>query len=116
MKTYKRIELYLNSALIVGFICVFAITKIFELIFISCLILGIIQLLSTFIHIVKWWFRNHRLRVIYHFLLILFFVSIPAGVPFWLLLYVSPLIAVFYTYICLREYQILKFKELVHLK
>lgn len=116
MKTYKRIELLVNTLLILSFICVFAITQSFELLFLSYFIVGGIQLLSMLVHIYRGWFSNHNFRFVYYIVLITVGLLCIGGIGFFILLYGAPLLAAFYVFICFREWRILKFKELVHLK
>ncbi len=116
MKQYKILEILINSALIFGFICVFAITSSFELLFLSYFIVGGLQLLSMILHIIKGWFSNHSFRFVYYIFLLLVAMLCFGGIGFFILLYSAPLMAAFYVYICYREWKILKFKELVHLK
>ena len=116
MKQYKLAEIVINSVLIFGFVFVFSITQSFELLFASYFIVGGIQLLSMIFHLVKGWFNNHNLRFVYCLLLILIGVLCFGGIGFFILLYASPLMAAFYVYICYREWKILKYRDLVHLK
>lgn len=116
MKQYKLLEIVLNAALIFLFVCVFAVSQSFELLFLSYFIVGSIQLLSIFYHLFKGWFSNHILRFLYYILLLLIGALCLDGIGFYILLYASPLLAAFYVFICYKELKILKLKELVHLK
>lgn len=116
MKQYKYTELLLNAVLIMGSILCFAITLSFEWLLLSYFIVGGIQLLSMSIHIIKGWFSKHYLRLGYYFFLIIVAMLCFGTIGWFLLLYVAPLMAAFYMFICYREWKILKFKELVHLK
>jgi hypothetical protein len=116
MKQYKLSEIVLNSALIFSFVCVFAVTQSFELLFLSYFIVGGIQLLSMLYHLFKGWFSNHILRLLYYILLLVIGMLCFGGIGFFILLYASPFLAAFYVFICYREWKILKLRELVHLK
>jgi hypothetical protein len=116
MKQYKLTEIVINSLLIVGFVCAVAFTQSFDLLFASYFIVGGIQLLSMIFHFVKGWFTNHNFRFVYYIFLVFIGMLCFGGFGFFVLLYASPLMATFYVYICYREWKILKFKELVHLK
>lgn len=116
MKTYKYYELLVNTILIFFFVCFFAITQSFEFLFLSYFIIGSLQLLSMFFHLLKGWFSNHKIRISYYFFLLLIGLFCAGGIGFFILLYAAPLMAAFYVYICYREWKILKLKEFVHLK
>lgn len=116
MKQFKLLEILINSALIFVFVGIFSITQSFELLFLSYFIVGGVQLLSMLFHIGKGWFSNHSVRFVYYIFLVFIAVLCFGGIGFFILLYIAPLMAVFYVYICYREWKILKFKELVHLK
>lgn len=116
MKQYKYTELLLNIALITGFVICFAITQSFEWLFVSYFVVGAVQLLSMFVHIIKGWFSHNYLRLGYYLFLLVVVLLCFGGIGLLILLYLAPLMASLYVYICYREWKILKFKEFVHLK
>ncbi|WP_407526277.1 hypothetical protein PDL71_05145 [Lacibacter sp. MH-610] len=116
MKTFKLVEIVLNAALIVSFVCVFAVTQSLELLFLSYFIVGGVQLLSMFFHVFKGWFSNHNIRFVYYFFVLFIGALCFGGIGFFILLYTAPLMASFYVFICYRELKILQLRELVHLK
>ncbi|XVJ67918.1 MAG: hypothetical protein HEQ40_17700 [Lacibacter sp.] len=116
MKAYKLAEVLINTTLILAFLCAFAITQSFELLFLSYFIVGSIQLLSMLFHLFKGWFSNHNIRFVYYIFLLFTGVLCFGGIGFFILLYAAPLMAAFYVFICYRELKILQLRELVHLK
>jgi hypothetical protein len=117
MKLYKQIEVALNLLLIAAFAIVFAASQDFSLLFTAYFIVGGIQLLSIIVHFVKGWFTGKgSLRIGYYWFLLFVFLFCCVGIGLFFLLFAAPLMALFYTYICYREYKTLELKELVHLK
>jgi hypothetical protein len=118
MNQYKTVELFLNAACITGFLLFFVITQSFEWLFVSYFIIGALQLFSIFFHLAMGWFTRYTWRWVYLVLLLTLLVLLTITPLFilWGLLYAAPLFALLYTYICYREWKILQFKELIHLK
>jgi len=120
MKTYKQIDLWLQILLIAGGM-IYNLTVADDITYAYCVVGGS-QLLSCFIH-----FRcaNHFLPVkgrrIYlktlFWILILSIITIPVWLLFWLpMLFVSPILAIWYVAICYQELNLINRKELIHLK
>lgn len=117
MKHFKQIELIINTILISFFLVVFIITNDFEYVFTGYFVVGAVQLLSILIHIIKGWFIGFTsLRTYYNWFLVILAILIPTGFSIYFLLFASPIMALFYLFICYREWRVLKFKELIHLK
>ncbi|MFN5136579.1 MAG: hypothetical protein ACK5DG_14795 [Chitinophagaceae bacterium] len=116
MKQYKLAEIVINSVLIFGFVFVFSITQSFELLFASYFIVGGIQLLSMIFHLVKGWFSAYSIRFMYYIFLLFIGVLCIYDIGFFFLLFAAPFMAVFYVFICYKEWKILKYRDLVHLK
>ncbi|MBX9784540.1 MAG: hypothetical protein K2X48_14720 [Chitinophagaceae bacterium] len=117
MKNYKRFELIINTILISFFLLIYLLTKNIEPVFIGYFAVGAVQLLSIVIHIIKGWFTgNASLRTFYNWFLLVLAALLPTGISIYFLLFASPLLALFYLFICYREWRVLKFKELIHLK
>lgn len=117
MKTYKQVEIFLNLLLIVSFsISIIALPKN-DLLFIAYFIVGALQVTSMIIHELNNWFTAKKsIRRFYHWTTLVLIGLFPTGISFWLLLYTAPLLALFYTYICWKELEVLRFKEFIHLK
>lgn len=117
MKTFKLIEFYVNVLLIAAFAISYFISREGGMLFIAYYTVGAVQLFSMILHAVKRWYTGKKsFRLYYHWLVFLLLLLIPTGIGLYILLYTSPFLAIFYTYICWRELQYVKLKEFVHLK
>jgi hypothetical protein len=117
MKLFKQIELIINTVLISLFLVLFIFTKNYEFVFTGYFVVGGVQLLAIIIHIFKGWFIGFAsLRTFYNWLLLILAALLPTGLSIYFLLFASPVMALFYLFICYREWKIIKFKELIHLK
>ncbi len=117
MKTFKLIEFYVNVLLIAAFTISYFIRREGSMLFIGYFTVGSVQLFSMILHAVKRWFTGTKsFRLYYHWLVALLLALTPFGIGLYILLYASPFLAIFYTYICWRELQYIKLKEFVHLK
>lgn len=120
MKTYKQIDLWLQILLIAGG-TVYSLT-VTDGIFYAYFTVGGIQLLSCFIHFLCADYflpvkeRRAYLKTLF-WVFILGIISIPVWLFFWFaMLIVSPVLALWYTAVCHWELNLIKEKELVHLK
>lgn len=117
MKTFKLIEFYLNILLIAAFAISYFLNPDGGILFTSYFTVGAVQLFSMILHAFKRWFTGKKsFRLYYHWLVFILLLLIPTGLGLHILLYASPFLASFYTYICWRELQYVKLKEFVHLK
>lgn len=66
------------------------------------LIVGAWQVLSMIVHHIWLRPRKHSTRYVYHWLSLIGVVTLPLG-SYWVLAVISPLMAVFYTILCITE-------------
>ena len=80
-------------------------------------IVGGWQVVSMIVHAVGGWF-NHigSRRRMYHWITAITICLMPTGFIFYLLLFVAPVMAIYYSLMCYLELRALLFKELIHLK
>lgn len=117
MRQFKQIEFYLNIILIASFTISMLVMQKGELLFLSYFIVGAVQVIGMIIHELNRWFTAKKsTRRYYHWIVLILILLFPAGFSFWFLLYTAPFFALFYTYICWKELQTVKFKQFVHLK
>jgi hypothetical protein len=117
MKTFKQFELLINVLLILSFTIYSFIFQTMDTLFLSYFLIGAVQVAGMLIHAGKSWFTaNRSIRWFYHWIVLVLLLLFPTGFSFYFLLYTAPVFAVFYTYLCWRELQTVKLKELVHLK
>ena len=117
MRQFKQIEFSLNVLLIAAFAVCFLFLHEGQLLFLSYFTIGAIQLIGMLVHAYNKWFTgNKSLRLYYHWLVVIMLLLTPLGIGLWILLYAAPVMALFYTYICWRELQTVRFKEFVHMK
>jgi hypothetical protein len=116
MKLFKQFEFYGNILLISSFAIWFLISNSLESVLTSYFIVGAFQVVGMIIHAWNRWFTSAwSIRWVYHWLSFVLLVTMPIG-SVWLLVYISPLLALLYVFICGRELKAIKLKELVHLK
>lgn len=116
MKLFKQFEFYGNIILISSFAIWFMISQSLEPAITAYCIVGAFQVMGMIVHTWNGWFTSAwSIRWIYHWLSFGLIVTMPLG-SVWLLMYISPILALAYLLICGRELRALKLKELVHLK
>jgi hypothetical protein len=117
MKLFKQIEIALNISVILSCLVFCYLTQSFETLITCYIIVGFVQLLGMLVHAFNGWFVTNRgTRWIYHWATGLLLALIPTGISLYILVIASPFLALFYLYICHKEYQLLKHREFVHLK
>lgn len=117
MKTCKQFELLVNLILILSFTFYLLLFQTINTLFLSYFVVGGVQVLGMLLHTGTGWFTaNSSIRWYYHWAILVLLLLLPTGFSFYFLLYTAPLFAVFYFYICWRELETVKLKELVHLK
>lgn len=113
----KQFELLLNVALILSFTFYAFLFQTMNALFLSYFVVGSVQVFGMLVHTTKTWFTaNRSIRWFYHWIVLLLLLLFPTGFSLYFLLYTAPAFAVFYTYLCWRELETIKLKELVHLK
>jgi hypothetical protein len=100
---FKRIDLYGQLALIIGFI----IAQIIHgdgIFMIGYIVVGGWQVLSMLIHFSKHWFTGKGTeRGLYHWVTLTTVLLMPTLVIFWLLLFLAPFMALYYCWLCYDE-------------
>ena len=109
MKTFKRADLAFQAALIIGF----TITALINpgSLFLAYFVVGSLQVLSMIIHALKSWnTRKGSKRFYYHRITLFVIITatlaaiVPYFFPVWYaLLFLAPLMAVYYLWICYYE-------------
>lgn len=102
MKAFKIIDIWISGTLIVLFTIV-SLIKRDSTFFTGYFVVGGWQVISMLVHTFKRWFTEWGgIRFTYHMITLVSLLSIPIG-SFWVLLFISPLMAIFYTWICYKE-------------
>jgi hypothetical protein len=102
MKTFKLIDFWVSTGLILSFSVLSIFTQ--DHIFITgYFVVGAWQVISMLAHVFSRTFTQPwGARSIYHWITLLVLVTMPLG-SFWILLFTAPFMAVYYTWICYRE-------------
>jgi hypothetical protein len=107
MKKFKIIDFWISTALISFFVVTYLAMYVrgtldFEFIY-AYLVVGGWHVTSMIVHAVTQTFiRPIGARYIYHWISFIALITMPLG-SFWILLFVSPFMAVFYTWLCYSE-------------
>ena len=123
MKTFKKIDFWISAISIFVF-AIFSFVRQDGTLIIGYFTVGVWQVVSMLIHQLNGWFTSKGSRRYYHHYItlaaVLMIISTPllyvTGIVFFILLYLAPVMAVYYTSICFRELAVLEAKALVHLK
>lgn len=103
MKAFKLIDFYGSIILITAFSINAIIRGNFENTIMAYVVTGAWQLISMIFHLIMGWFtKRGGTRFIYTIISIVCVVTIPAG-SVWVLVFTSPFMAIFYTWLCGRE-------------
>lgn len=130
MKKYKLVDFIIGNTLIVLFLLVNLTGNNTDFLLSAYLIVGGWQVLSMFIHLFSshLYIRTHLRKVYEMIIIFLLFGGLlcfllgyltEGGSIFiflYLLLFGSPLLAIYYQVVCYYEYRLLLKKELIHLK
>lgn len=112
MKTFKIVDIYVQTALFVGIIATTIISS--DLMFALLLgyfIIGGYQLAGMLVHEFNHWFTARgTVRRYYHnisYTIVICMILTPlfefTGLVFFLLLYLAPIMAMYYTWLCYKE-------------
>jgi len=118
MKYFKIIEFYVNVFLIITFTLIFLNdADKFEILFIGYFVVGGVQVTGMIFHALFNWF-THRggRRHFYHWLTAVLVALMPTGIIFYLLFWLAPILAIYYSFLCWSELQFIRKRELIHLK
>jgi hypothetical protein len=101
MKKFLEFDIWISIMLITGFALASIIKRDYTL-FTGYFVVGGWQVISMIVHL---FYRRSlhvsKLRSFYHFLTLISIVTMPGS--FYVLLYVAPIMAVFYTWLCFDE-------------
>ena len=116
MKTFKSLDLAISIALIILFTILLFIQNDLELLIMSYSIVGGWQVISMITHEMNNWFvKRWNNRRIYHIIVLISLITMPMGFA-WVFVFTAPFMAVGYSVMCWQEIQIIKKRELIHLK
>ncbi len=114
MKKFKQVDLLINIILISGFLIVSLIKQ--DMTFMTgYFVVGGWQVISMIVHAWNHWFTHKGARYYYHWITFISLITMPVG-SFWLLLFVAPVMAVYYTWICYNEVYVKMQRPLAQLK
>lgn len=115
MKKFKKIDLFINITLIIVF-TVYWIIKQDSSFFLAYFVVGGWQVISMLIHVFNKCFTYKRgSRYIYHWVTFVSLATMPLG-SYWILLYIAPFMAIYYTYLCYHEVYVKMQRPLAVLK
>lgn len=125
MKKFKTADTWISIFLITG-ATIFGFARRNDSFIVGYFIVGGWQVISMIIHAVKGWFTEKgSRRLIYHYIVaatILITLGAMPAAPYislfllYALLFVAPLMAVYYSYICLHEVKLINRRPLDELK
>jgi hypothetical protein len=125
MKTFKQIDLAISSALMTGFF-IAALIKQDETFIIGYFVTGGWQVISMIVHAMDGTFaRKGTARYNYHWIVVIVvgiaLLSVvlkfePLLMIFFVLIFIAPIMAVYYTWLCGSELSTLRKREFIHLK
>ncbi len=115
MKKFKTADFFLNSSLIAGFAIYYLFNQDTDFLT-GYFVVGGWQVISMLVHAYHHCFTYKKgSRYYYHRLTLVSILTMPVG-SLWLLLFVAPVMAVYYTCICYREVYIKMQRPLAVLK
>jgi hypothetical protein len=117
MKRFKLIDLCTSTALIIFFTLYVLIDQSLEILFYAYFITGSWQVISMLVHNIRIhsFFPNTTSRKVYHWIAFISLLTFPLG-SYYLLLYAAPIMAVYYTVLCYKEWKELTARPLSVLK
>lgn len=117
MKRFKLIDLCTSTALVIFFTVYVLIDLSLENLIYAYFITGSWQVISMLVHNIKIhsFFPNSTSRKVYHWITFISLATMPLG-SIYLLLFIAPLMAIFYTLLCYKEWKVLTARPLSVLK
>lgn len=101
MKIFKLVDWMISCCLISGFIISGCWKSETDLV-LSYLVVGGWQSVSMIVHAFNKWFTGNATRRAYHWISFISIVTFPLG-SVWILFFLSPFMALFYTGLCMVE-------------
>ena len=115
MRKFKKIDLWISIILITGFAIASIINKDFTFM-VGYLVVGGWQIISMLTHIAYRSFTERKgVRNIYHWIVLISLITLPIGSLF-ILYFIAPFMAVFYTAVCFDEVKKMNQRPLAVLK
>lgn len=115
MRKFKRIDYWISIILITGFAIATLINRDYTFI-LGYFVVGGWQVISMLAHVYYRCFTHKKgSRHIYHWITFISLVTMPIG-SFWILLFTAPLMAVYYTWLCVDETRKMNQRPLALLK
>jgi hypothetical protein len=116
MRNFKIADMWFSITLIVGFMVYCITAQDIEYLFIGYFVVGGWQVVSMLVHAATRTFTyTGGARVIYHWVTFFSLVTMPLG-SFWILWFIAPFMAVFYTWLCYHEVYVKMKRPLADLK
>lgn len=102
MKKFKKIDAWISVVLILGFSIATIINRDYTFL-LGYLVVGGWQVISMLLHVYfRLFTQKGGVRNIYQWITLIALVTLPVG-SYWILLFIAPLMAVFYTSLCFDE-------------
>jgi hypothetical protein len=102
MKTFKIIDAWVSLISLLVFVVIVPFYGI-EMLITGYLVVGTWQVISMIAHATSnASVAKHTARVIYHWITLVSLLTIPIG-SFWILLFIAPFMAIYYTGLCFWE-------------
>jgi hypothetical protein len=103
MKKFKTTDLWLSIILITGFAIASLVTLDGMIMITGYFIVGGWQVISMIVHAYYDWFNEKKsVRRVYNWITVFSLLSFPVG-SFVILLFIAPVMAVYYAWICYEE-------------
>ena len=115
MRKFKKIDVWISIILITGFAIATIINRDYTFL-LGYFVVGGWQVVSIVVHVYYHSFTQKKgIRRNYHWITLISLITMPVG-SFWILLFIAPFMAVFYTWLCYREVYIKMRRPLAMLK
>lgn len=115
MKEFKLIDIWVSIVLIIGF-SIYSLIKFDHSFLIGYFVVGGWQVISMIVHAAQKWFTGKDgPRYVYNWITFIALITFPIG-SYWILLFIAPCMAIYYTWQCYYELYILMRRPLDQLK
>ena len=115
MKNFKKIDYLISILLITLFIIASIINRDYTFL-IGYFVVGGWQVISMLVHVFYRSFTQKKsTRYVYHRITFVALITMPLG-SYFILLFIAPFMAIFYTWVCFEEVQIMNERPLALLK
>lgn len=115
MRKFKRMDAWISIILITGFAIATLINRD-DTFMLGYFVVGAWQVISMLVHAYNHYFTEKKgARYVYHWVTFISLITILMG-SFWVLLFTAPIMAVFYTGLCVNEVRRMNQRPLALLK